>query len=73
MIREEAMKLVSKEYPDMELGKVTETKKYFVIHISPKNAPKLNGVELDVCDDGLKAVDKKTGQMFTYNPMLHRE
>lgn len=72
MKKEEAIKLVSDKYPDHKIDKVTENTKYFIISISKnKKIPDDMYVNTVECDDGLKAVDKVTKKIFTYNPILH--
>lgn len=73
MRKEEAVKLISKKYPNYSIDKITETKNYFLIAISPKNLYKVDGIKLTICDDGLKAVTKADGKIFTYNPIRHGE
>ena len=73
MKQNEAEQLILKKYPNHEIDKVTETKNYFLIAISPKNARRVNGIKVDSCDDGLKAVTKADGKIFTYNPIRHGE
>ena len=72
MKKEEAIKIITDKYPDRNIDKVTETDKYFLISISRKGIFEDNVIKPMVCDDGLKAVDKKTKQVFTYNPILHK-
>lgn len=67
MKQEEAIKLVMSKYPNHDIGQVTETNEYFVINILPKNS----GADIPICDDGLKAVNKATKSIFTYNPIIH--
>lgn len=69
MKKEEAMKLILEQYPNHEIDKVTETEKYFLIAISPKNAHKSGLIKPVICNDGLKAVVKADGKIFTYNPI----
>lgn len=71
MTNKEAIDLVLKDNPDMDVDKVTETTNYFIVSIFPKNMRRKDGIDLEICDDGLKAVDKKTKKIFTYNPMVH--
>lgn len=73
MKREEAMELIMKKYPNHEIDKVTETKNYFLVAISPKSVRKIDGIKPMICDDGLKAVTKTDGTIFTYNPIRHGE
>ena len=72
MKKEEAMKLIMDKYPNHTVDKVTETGKYFLISISRKGAFENSFFKPVMFDDGLKAVDKTNGQIFTYNPILHK-
>lgn len=67
MKQEEAIKLVISKYPNHDIGQVTETDDYFVINIVPKN----NDADIPICDNSLKAVNKETKSIFTYNPIIH--
>lgn len=67
MKQEEAIKLVRSKYPNHNIGQVTETDEYFVINILPKN----NDTDIPICDNSLKAVNKETKSIFTYNPIKH--
>lgn len=71
MKKEEAIKIVKKKYPGKEIDKVTETTNYFLIEVI--STKKLSSVHLRpvALDDGLKAVDKANGRVFTYNPIRH--
>ena len=77
MQQEEAIKLVKSKYPNHNIGQVTETDEYFVINILPKSnntntsGDEYDAIELLTCDDGLKAVNKETKSIFTYNPIKH--
>ena len=71
MTKDEAIQLVLSVYPNKNIGKVRETERYFLISVIPKSSNK-NGVRrLIPLDDGLKAVDKSTKKVFTYNPIRH--
>lgn len=67
MKQEEAIKLVMSKYPNHDIGQVTETDEYFVINILPKS----NDQDIPICDNSLKAVNKETKSIFTYNPIIH--
>lgn len=67
MKQDEAIKLIMSKYPNHDIGQITETDDYFVVNILPKN----NDIELPLCDDSLKAVNKETKSIFTYNPIKH--
>ena len=71
MKKEEAVRLVLSKHHDRDVDKVTETDKYFLVSLvqKPKNPNMLFRPEL--YDDGLIAVDKKTKEVFTYNPIRH--
>lgn len=68
---EEAKMLVRKKYKDYVIDKITNTEAYFLISIRPKLANKSGGFIQKEYDGCLKAVDKKTKQIFTYHPILH--
>ena len=77
MKQEEAIKLIMSKYPNHDVGQVTETDDYFVINIVPKNS-KTDTAETEyelikpaLCDNSLKAVNKETKSIFTYNPIKH--
>lgn len=71
MNKEEAIRLVMSKYRDREVDKVTETDKYFVVSIIPKQAKRNIIIRPISYDDSLIAVDKTTKQVFTYNPIRH--
>lgn len=73
MTREEAIALITAKYPNHYIDKVTETKRYFIVCIIPKNVRRPKGIKVVSCDDGLKAVVKETKQIFTYNPIRDGE
>lgn len=73
MKKEEAIQLILDKYPNHEIDKVTETKNYFLIAISPKSVKNETIIKPVSCDDGLKAVTKANGKIFTYNPIRHGE
>lgn len=68
MQQEEAIALIKSKYPSYDIGQVTETDEYFVINILPKNS---TDADPAICNDGLKAVNKETKSIFTYNPIIH--
>ena len=69
MKKEDAIKLIHDTYPNHEIDKVTETEKYFLVAISPKIEGNSGPIKLVPCNDGLKAVVKADGKIFTYNPI----
>ena len=69
MKKEEAIKIITDKYPDCVIGKITETPKYFLINILTNSS---NFIQ-KLCNDSLKAVDKNTKKVFTYNPIRHGE
>lgn len=71
MNKEEAIRLVRAAYPDKDIGKVTETEKYFLVSVFPKLPNRTDVVRLTPFDDGLKAVDKATKKVLTYNPIRY--
>ena len=71
MNKDEAIKIVMDKYPNRTIDKVTETDNYYLISISDKEKIKNDNIKPIVCDDGLKAVNKATGSIFTYNPIKH--
>ena len=73
MKKEEAIKMIMSKYPNHNVDEVSETNKYFLISISRNNKVENNVFKPTTFDDGLKAVDKTNGQIFTYNPILHKE
>ena len=68
--KKEAEQLILKKYPDHKIMNFIETNNYFVAHIVVNTPIKKGGAVMRGCDDGLKAVEKKTGTIITYNPML---
>lgn len=77
MKREEAVKLIVSKYPNHDIGQITETDEYFVINILPKinrtseAETEYDAIDIPLCDNSLKAVNKATGSIFTYNPIKH--
>ena len=71
MLKEEAIRLVQTAYPGKDIGTVTETDKYFLVSLIPKMTNSRNVMRLNPYNDGLKAVDKATKKVFTYNPIRH--
>lgn len=71
MNRDKAVKIVMDKYPNHTIDKVTETDNYYLVSISDKETFENAIVKPVAYDDGLKAVDKKSGQIFTYNPIKH--
>lgn len=71
MNKDEAINIVMSKYPDREIDNITETDKYFIVNTLPKQKNKNQAIRLVPLNDGLKAVDKKTKQIFTYNPIRH--
>ena len=71
MNKEEAIRLIQSAYPDKDIGKVTETERYFLVSVLPKSSNRNGVVRLTPLDDGLKAVVKDTKKVFTYNPIRH--
>ena len=69
MKQEDAIKLITEAYPNHVIDKVTETEHYFLIAISPKGSRKTGLIKITPCNDGLKAVVKASGKIFTYNPI----
>lgn len=73
MKKEEAIALIMSKYPNHDIEKVTETNKYFLVSIFPKIENASARIRPVLINDGLKAVDKETKEIFTYNPILHDE
>ena len=73
MTREKAIERVMNKYPNYNIDDVSETDKYFLISISRKGIFENAIIKPVMVDDGLKAIDKISGQVFTYNPILHKE
>ena len=71
MKKEDAVKIFTESFPDYDIGKITETKSYFLISVVPKNRRPSTNPRLVTFSDGLKAVDKVSGRIFTYNPIRH--
>lgn len=71
MNKEEAVRLVISNYPNRDVDTVTETDKYFLVSIIPKQTNRDIAIRPVFYDDGLIAVDKSTKQVFTYNPIRH--
>lgn len=73
MTQKEAVSLIVKKYPDRVIDKITETKNFFLISMVRKKRTK-TGMHVNVeVDDFLKAIDKRTMKIFTYNPIRHGE
>lgn len=70
MNKEEAIQLVMNKFPDRDIGTVSENENYFLVNTLSKK--KSGNLRLPLYNDGLKAVDKKTGLVFTYNPIRHQ-
>ena len=62
---------ISKVYSDRTIDKITETKSYFLVSLDKKGSKKPLYPALYDCDDRIVAIDKKTGDFFTYNPVIH--
>lgn len=73
MVQAEAIRLIKRKYPDRHIEKVTETKNYFLVSVVKEVSNDPDTIILPNYDDGLKAVDKKTKQIFTYNPIRDGE
>lgn len=71
MIIEEAKKIFLENCPNSRAGRITETDEYFIIEELPIDDLPEGAIRLVRFDDSLKAVDKETGQIFTYNPIRH--
>lgn len=71
MNKEKAIAIIASKYPNKDIDTVTETNKYFLISIVAKRNVQDDSIVLTSSDDGLKAVDRSTGQVFTYNPIRH--
>lgn len=71
MNKDKAVQIVMDKYPNYTVDKVTETDDYYLISISDKEKFKNTIVKPIAYDDGLKAVNKVTGSIFTYNPIKH--
>ena len=70
--KEEVIKLVNSKYPGRYIEKVTENDKYFLISLVRRKSDDPEFTIINGCDDGLKAVDKNTKEIFTYNPLRHK-
>ena len=70
MKKEEAIKIITDKYPNHIVDEINENNKYFLISIISKKYKDF-AIKPLICDDGLKAVEKNTGKVFTYNPVLH--
>lgn len=69
MKKGEAVVLIMAKYPNHIIEKITETEKYFLVSIYHKKYKTQGLIRPMICDDGLKAVNKKTKEIFTYNPI----
>lgn len=66
----DVMKLVNEKYPDYTIEKITSVEKYFLVGCNDKGTKRNKLFKMAIpCDDKLLAVDKKTGDIFTYNPV----
>lgn len=72
MNKEEAIKLIMSKFPNRDIDKITETGKYFLISVMSKQKNQNGLIKTMSIDDGLKAVDKETKEVFTYNPIRHK-
>lgn len=70
MKKEEAISLVKVHCPKRVIGNVIETSKYFLVNTMDRTEPAF--LTPTPYDDGLKAVDKETKEVFTYNPIRHK-
>lgn len=73
MVQAEAIRLIKRKYPDKHIEKVTETKNYFLVSVISKTSNDPDVIIPPSYDDGLKAVDKQTKKIFTYNPIRDGE
>lgn len=71
MKQEEAVNIIASKYPNKDIDKVIETEHYFLVSLVPKNDPESELIRLTPCDDGLKAIEKSSKKIFTYNPIRH--
>ena len=69
---EEAKKIFSENCPNSQIGRIKETDRYFIFEEVPIDDLPEGCIRVTMFNDGLKAVDKETGQIFTYNPIRHR-
>ena len=72
MTKEEAIKITLTKFKNRIVDKVTETDKYFLINLVGKGSKAEGVTVLEPFNDGLKAVDKQTKEVFTYNPIRHK-
>lgn len=63
-----AMSIAEKNVPNFKVKNVSENSAFFVINMIPKNIEK-SGIFGEYMDSSFK-VDKKTGKIETYNPLL---
>jgi hypothetical protein len=73
MTKQEAIDLITAKYPTFDVDRVTETNRYFLISIIPKTLSARHKDRPMPYEDGLKAVNKQTKEIFTYNPIRHGE
>lgn len=64
MTKEEAVEKALNARPGMKVDRITEHEKCFVISLVPKDFKKGNYIS------GATRVDKKTGEVRLYNPMI---
>ena len=64
MTKEEAGKKALEARPGMKIERITEHEKCFVVSLVPKNFKGGNYIS------GATRVDKKTGEVRLYNPMI---
>ena len=69
----DAKAIINKKFPHHKIDKIKETKTYFLVHIIPEGKSNTMFKMSLSCDDSLMAVDKRTGKVFTYNPIRDRE
>lgn len=71
MDKNEALRHIKNKFPNRVITGLSETNKYFIIETVDKRNITDDGTIVPTMDDGLKAIDKRTKEVFTYNPLLH--
>ncbi len=71
MTENEAVRLVQNKFPNRIIVQVTEANKYFLLDTVDRKNVRDDGSVIPAMDDGLKAINKTTREIFTYNPMIH--
>lgn len=71
MDKNEALRRIKNKFPNRVITSLSETDEYFIVETVDKRNIADDGTIVPTMDDGLKGIDKRTKEMFTYNPLLH--